>query len=244
MAADSVRAMIIISAEFDLADPDTVDEAMAIATPLQQATRDDEPGCHAYVFAPDPCVAGRIQVYELWEDEASLAAHFQHENYFNMGRRLGEHGLKGASSAKYRVTAKEPVYDDTHTARANFFTQEVQAPEQMIVIAGTIDAADPAKVPAALEESIPLQMATRNDEPGCLSYVFYADPCVAGRIQVYELWENEAALAPHFDHENYFNMGGLLRSLDITAENNKFRCDVMEPVYDDTRTPRADFFTI
>ena len=87
-------------------------------------------------------------------------------------------------------------------------------------------------------------MASRNDEPGCSSYVFAADPCVEGRIQVYELWENEAALAPHFEHENYLNMRGLLRDLDITAVNQKYRCDVMEPVYDDTRTPRADFFTV
>ena len=70
--------MIIIAGTIDLADPSKIDEAIEKARPLQQATRDDEPGCHAYVFSPDPCVAGRIAVYELWEDEASLAAHFQH----------------------------------------------------------------------------------------------------------------------------------------------------------------------
>jgi Antibiotic biosynthesis monooxygenase len=45
-----------------------------IARALQQKTRDEEPGCLAYVFSADPCVAGRLVVYELWHDEASLAA--------------------------------------------------------------------------------------------------------------------------------------------------------------------------
>ena len=69
--------MIIIAGTIDLADPSKRDEAVEKAKPLQQATRDNEPGCHAYVFSKDPCVEGRIAVYELWEDEASLAAHFE-----------------------------------------------------------------------------------------------------------------------------------------------------------------------
>ena len=237
-------ALIIITAEFDLADPSTMADAMAAAVPLQQATRDDEPGCHAYVFAPDPCLPGRVQVYELWEDEATLAAHFQHSNYLDMGRALMEVGLKGAVSTKFRVTAVEPVYDETHRARANFFTQDEQRPDEYIIIAGEIDLDDPAGRAAGLEQSIPLQLATREQEPGCEASVCAADPCIERRIIVYELWENEAALAPHFDHENYFNMGGLLRGLGISATNNKYRCDLREPVYDDTRTPRADFFTV
>lgn len=114
--------MIIIAGTIDLADPSKIDDVMAKAIPLQQATRDDEPGCLAYCFAPDPCVDGRIQVYELWEDEATLAAHFEHENYFNMGGMLRDAGLAGSDNNKYRVDASEPVYDPTHTPRADFFT--------------------------------------------------------------------------------------------------------------------------
>ena len=90
--------------------------------PLQMATREQEPGCLAYCFAPDPGVPGRIQVYELWADEASLAAHFTHPNYLNMRDWLGSVGLKGADNKKYRVDLAEPVYDDTRTPRADFFT--------------------------------------------------------------------------------------------------------------------------
>ncbi len=118
---------IIIAGTIDLADPSKRDEALAIAGPLQQKTRTEEPGCHAYVFAPDPCVPGRICVYELWEDEASLAAHFRHANYLNMRTALGQIGLKGADNKKYRVDLSEPVYDSTMTPRADFFT-EVKKP--------------------------------------------------------------------------------------------------------------------
>jgi quinol monooxygenase YgiN len=116
--------MIIIAGTIDLADPSKRDEAIEKARPLQQATRDEEAGCHAYVFSADPCVPGRIAVYELWEDEASLAAHFHHRNYFNMRDMLGTLGLAGADNSKYRCDLKEPVYDATMTPRADFFTAQ------------------------------------------------------------------------------------------------------------------------
>ena len=119
---------IIIAGTIDLADASKRDEAMQIAAPLQQKTRTEEAGCHAYVFAPDPCVPGRLCVYELWEDEASLAAHFQHPNYFNMRTALGQIGLKGADNKKYRVDLSEPVYDPTMTPRADFFTEVKKKP--------------------------------------------------------------------------------------------------------------------
>lgn len=235
--------MIIITAEFDLADPDRIDDAVAAATPIQQATRDEEPGCLAYVFSADPCLRGRMQVYELWEDEATLAAHFDHPNYGAMATALRDVGLANAVSQKFRVTAVEPVYDDTRTARADFFTQDEQRPDEMIIIAGEIDLDEPSARADTLARSVPLQQATRDGEPGCEAYVFSADPCVDGRIVVYELWDNTAALAPHFHHENYVNMGGLLRSAGITSTTRKYRCDLREPVYDDTPRARADFFT-
>ena len=113
--------MIIIAGTIDFPTQEQRDQAVEIGTPLQAAGR-EEPGCLAYCFAPDPCIDTRIQVYELWTDEASLAAHFQHPNYFNMGQALRDCGITGADNRKYRVDATEPVYDDTHTPRADFFT--------------------------------------------------------------------------------------------------------------------------
>ena len=114
--------MIIIAGTIDFADQSDRDKAVEIGKPLQQATRDDEPGCLAYCFAPDPCVDERVQVYELWTDEESLALHFKHENYFNMGGALRDCGIVASDNRKYRVDLSEPVYDDTRTPRADFFT--------------------------------------------------------------------------------------------------------------------------
>jgi quinol monooxygenase YgiN len=119
-----VAKQIIIAGTIDLADPSRREEALRIAGPLQRKTRDEEPGCRAYVFAADPCVEGRIGVYELWDDEASLAAHFRHPNYLNMRTALGQIGLAGADNKKYRVDLSEPVYDPTMTPRADFFTEK------------------------------------------------------------------------------------------------------------------------
>ena len=114
--------MIIIAGYIDFHDPAARDAAVEASQPLQQATRDDEPGCRAYCFAADPCDDKRIQVYELWQDETSLAAHFEHENYFNMRNTLGSIGMTGSDNRKYRCDISEPVYDDTRPPRADFFT--------------------------------------------------------------------------------------------------------------------------
>ena len=115
--------MIAIAGTIDV-DPTRRDDCVAASVALQTATRNDEPGCLAYCFAADPVVAGRIQVYELWADEASLAAHFEHPNYLNMRDMLGSVGLKGADNKKYRVDLSEPVYDEHRVPRADFFTAE------------------------------------------------------------------------------------------------------------------------
>lgn len=114
--------MIIVSAEIDYADRAARDAAIDATRDIQQATRDDEPGCLAYCFAADPCVPTRIQVYELWTDEAALSAHFEHRNYLDMRAKLGEFGIVQAINRKYRTDLDEPVYDDSHTPRADFFT--------------------------------------------------------------------------------------------------------------------------
>lgn len=113
--------MIIISAILDFASEADRDRAVELSTPVQKATRDDEPGCHAYCFAPDPVVPNRIQVYELWEDGPSLAAHFKHPNYDAMRDLLREVGITHTENQMYLIDAHEPVYDADGGARETFF---------------------------------------------------------------------------------------------------------------------------
>ena len=82
-------SLIAVEAAITIADPSTARALIARSAPIQQATRDDEPGCLVYCFAADPCRDDLIQVYELWESEAALAAHFEHRNYHDMRAMLG-----------------------------------------------------------------------------------------------------------------------------------------------------------
>ena len=111
--------MIIIAGEINI--PAEKRAAALDATKhLQQAPRDEEPGCLAYVFSADPCRDDVIVVYERWEDADSLAAHFLHPNYFEMRKALGEAGITGANAIKYRVDASAPVYNAEGIATAEF----------------------------------------------------------------------------------------------------------------------------
>jgi len=111
-----------------------------------------------------------------------------------------------------------------------------------ILIAGTVDIAA-GKREKALAASAELMAATRLQQ-GCIHYVWSADPASDTRVYVYENWESTADLAAHLAGTYYAQMLALLG--EYGAENaavSKFRTDLEEPVYDDTGTPRADFFT-
>jgi len=116
--------MIIVAATIDYADQHARDEAVRQSAPVQMATRDDEAGCFAYCFAADPSVPTRIQVYELWEDEASLVAHFSHANYDAMRVVLGAQGIVTAWNRMYEVGRNEPVYGSGGAIRTKFFVDD------------------------------------------------------------------------------------------------------------------------
>ena len=65
--------MIIIAGEISI-PADKRAGALESTKHLQQAPRDEEPGCLAYVFSADPCRDDVITVHEIWEDADSLAA--------------------------------------------------------------------------------------------------------------------------------------------------------------------------
>ncbi len=113
--------MIIVAATLDFADQEARDKAVTITAPIQWATRVEEPGCQAYCFAADPSVDTRIQVYELWDDEASLAAHFQHPNYDAMRAALQGQGIVGTANRMFLVARDEPVYGPQGQIRDRFF---------------------------------------------------------------------------------------------------------------------------
>jgi quinol monooxygenase YgiN len=112
----------------------------------------------------------------------------------------------------------------------------------VIVVAGTIGFETQHGRDAAVEASVSIQRATREQESGCLAYCFASDPVHPTIVQVYELWADQASLAAHFEHPNYFDMRAVLRSFPRAGSSTaKYRCVDSSPVYRPDGTPSADF---
>jgi quinol monooxygenase YgiN len=110
----------------------------------------------------------------------------------------------------------------------------------LIIIAGTIDL-DPERAEQALIDARDFIAASRA-EPGCIAYDWAIDPTRPGRINVFEEWESESALAQHFRDVSYRAMRDHLPRYGLVSSSvRKYRCDRAEPVYDSSGTPRADF---
>jgi quinol monooxygenase YgiN len=115
--------MIVVVAALRFENQADRDRAVDITREVQMATRTDEPGCHDYCFAADPSVPTRVQVYELWEDSASLAAHFEHPNYAKMVELLGGANIKESINQAYLVERGEPVYGPKGEKKTSFFME-------------------------------------------------------------------------------------------------------------------------
>ena len=113
-------SLIAVEAAITVVDPASRQGLIDRSVPIQQATRDDKAGCIVYCFAADPCRDDLIQVYELWESEDALLAHFAHPNYHAMRTMLNEGGLASAVSRKHRIDASAPVYGPDRTPTAAF----------------------------------------------------------------------------------------------------------------------------
>ena len=75
-------SVIIIAGTVDV-DPDKRDAALEAGLPHMEATRAWK-GCLDYSWSADGLIPGRIQVFERWESQEDLAAHFEGPHYLNM----------------------------------------------------------------------------------------------------------------------------------------------------------------
>jgi quinol monooxygenase YgiN len=117
--------VIIIAGTLDF-EPDQRDAALEEGNKLVSATRKQR-GCLDYVWSADLTVPGRVYVFERWEDEAALKAHFDGEYYLAMRETLGRFKRLGTDIWKYRPDCIERVYDENRVPRADFFTDEREA---------------------------------------------------------------------------------------------------------------------
>ena len=113
----------------------------------------------------------------------------------------------------------------------------------MIIVSATLNFESKEQRDRAIEITADIQLATREEEEGCISYCFAADPCDDNRIQVYELWKDENSLVAHFKHHTYAAMVEALNSIGIReTENQMYLIDKHKPVYDEDGNPREVLF--
>lgn len=87
---------------------DKRDEAIAASKKMMDATR-TEPGCREYRYGfavDDPDV---VMVFEEWEDQAALDAHFQAPHMAEFMVVLGEIIAGDAEFTRYEIAASGPL---------------------------------------------------------------------------------------------------------------------------------------
>ena len=84
------------------------DAFLTAVAPMVVATH-TEPGCREYVFSPDPDDANRILLFELWDDQEALDAHFASDHMAEFQTQMADVAIAGREIKKYTISDVGPV---------------------------------------------------------------------------------------------------------------------------------------
>ncbi len=87
---------------------ENLDAARAAVETMMVETR-KEPGCRVYEFSEVVGARGRFRIYEEWDDQAALDAHFKTAHMAAFRARLGEIGILSRDIAKIENADKAPL---------------------------------------------------------------------------------------------------------------------------------------
>ncbi len=99
--------MIVIAGRV-VVDPDKNDAALPVAQEMMRETL-KESGCAAYKFSADLTERGVFHIFEEWENQAALDAHFASPHMAKFQKAVGELGVKELSVSRYDVSKKGPL---------------------------------------------------------------------------------------------------------------------------------------
>jgi len=99
--------MIVIAGHFVL-DPSKREQAIAAAREMMSETR-KEKGCISYTFSADLEEAGHFRIFEEWESEVALNAHFQAPHMARLQQAMGGLGVREMKVQRYEVAKVGPV---------------------------------------------------------------------------------------------------------------------------------------
>jgi len=99
--------MIVIAGRV-VVDPDNSDAAIPVAQEMMQETL-KESGCAAYHFSADLAQKGVFHIFEEWETQEALDAHFASPHMAAFQKAVGELGVRELTVSRYDVSKKGPL---------------------------------------------------------------------------------------------------------------------------------------
>ena len=99
--------MLVIAGTLHI-DPEKRDSAIAAAVEMMDATR-REAGCAAYTFSADVQDPGAFHLFEQWESQAALDAHFASPHMAKFQGLVGGFGVRGMKVQRYEIASVGPL---------------------------------------------------------------------------------------------------------------------------------------
>lgn len=89
-------------------DPEKVEVGTAAAVEMMQETR-KESGCISYTFASSIEEPGRFQIFEEWESQEALDAHFASPHMARFQAAVGGMGVREMKVQRYEIAKVGPL---------------------------------------------------------------------------------------------------------------------------------------
>lgn len=99
--------MLIVSGVFEI-DPAQPEMVRETAIEMARATR-EEAGCISYAFYADLETPANVRVFEEWENQEALEAHFQTPHMATFRQALGAITIKSRAIWRYEVSGLEKL---------------------------------------------------------------------------------------------------------------------------------------
>lgn len=99
--------MIVVSGLFEI-DPSDRERALEMAKAVTAGTL-EEPGCRTYGFWADPDDPGRFRVFEEWESQEALDAHFTTPHLVEFITGIASLAVRSTDVQRYDVSAQSKL---------------------------------------------------------------------------------------------------------------------------------------
>ena len=99
--------MLVIAGTISI-DPEKRDAAVGAAVEMMQATR-QEAGCISYTFSADLTEPGGFRIFEEWESQEALDAHFKAPHMAKFQAAMGGFGVRDMQVQRYEIASVAPL---------------------------------------------------------------------------------------------------------------------------------------